>query len=512
MKIRLLWFLVYLFDMSCTRGWVSQTISSLKRAKRAETSRLLYRNINGKSSPSTPDVSIQSSGKPQRRGAHDPNNVNRLFTEKRKEASVEQKKYGKYMNAMVLAVKQNDFAAGKQVYDEHLRNIKLQTQNNRVPFIINTYLSLFHKKEHLPSLIELINDLRSKNLELSEIAYLALVRCHCAAGEIQIAWRYALEMVEKGYESRVRAFQPFFDAHERNLAVEKQLELISYMREHNVPIRGEQLQTVLRSYAVLRHREPQRVDTIYPRIQHLLHSLCNLVQGLPGDQLTILASLINQCSEETTKELGLLVADKEELEGAMISDADLGNDGSILAYNISFRPVTRSNLWAHESIPIPRSADPYLPDTMRDCDRLEFLPERFILKTARKGALQAKAAATDCRSANQWRMEDQLDARQVWIPASSSICPHCEGTVNNIPLKSAEKEELRQALYNVASRMHPRGMEYLQEFERFLQREKEFEYIIDGANVAYNNQNYAMERFSYGQVCSFPSSCIAFAR
>jgi pentatricopeptide repeat protein len=413
-----------------------------------------------------------------------------------KEATVSDSNKGRmFMRAMILAVNQNNFDEAKKLFDEF--RLSPIISHDRLPSFYSLYFKIFRSKEHLSHLKELVNDLRSRNSSLSESAYLALIHCHCDAGEPEIAWQYAKEMEQAGFENRVRIFQPFLMAYEQRLNVQQQLNVMEIVRKEKLTVRTEQLETILRTYAKLRIHDPHGASAVYPAIKGLLHSLRDFLQGISGNQLEVLASIINKCSPEQTNEMGLLVEQTEEMERAIVSKKNLTVDGSVLAYNISFLPQESVSMWSRESIPIPRMADPYLPEFMRECDRLEFLPERFVVKAARQKCLTESQSAEDHA---KWEWESQLDARQVSIPTESSRCPHCLGKVNNLPLRDSEKQAIRTILYKAAVKMHPKGDQYLQEFEKFLENEKEFEYIIDGANVGYNNQNYFMGRFSYGQI------------
>eukprot|EP01033_Poteriospumella_lacustris_P009282 gene9282-6646_t len=450
---------------------------------------------------------------------------------------------------MIRAVKANDFPTATTVFE---KAFKSGLHSNRLmTTMMNIYLSAFDSKTHLPELAKVMDILH------------------------KVAMKYVTDMLQRTWEPRLRWFQPLFEAYENALDIEKQLELVTLVKRCGLTLRSEQFQHILRAYAKLRHHDREKAIALYPSMVALLRESAEFIQGIPGEQLTIINNVVNRCSSEMTAELGLLVSSKDDLTGSIISDRDFTKDGSLVAYNISFKNVDKKSLWANESIPLPRHMDPYIPEALRDCERIEFFPERFVVKAMRKQILTAikesasSSAAASSASAHQsntladattssssssssssteavsavatmsdpspslspsedplattttnqeisnpdivyersqvinpfrWEWESTLDARLVSIPPSTAICPHCEGTVDNIPLQSAEKQELREALYNLAGKASPQGRSHLQAFETFLQSQKEFEYIIDGANVAYDNQNYGGGRFSYGQI------------
>lgn len=473
-----------------------------------------------------------------------------------KETNGESDAYAPFFPSMIFAVKKGDYELAKTTCENFHRKTLTRSAKSFPP-IYNLYFSLFQTKEQLPHLLSLVDDFRKLNIPLSEITYLSLIRCYCDAGDIDTAWKYVEEMKTTGLENRPRVLSPFFDAYEKTLQFEEQMKTVDYMKQLKLPLRPDHLEAILRTFARLRHHNPHKAAELYPKFNQFLHSVADLFQGIRGDQLSILASIVNNCSAQDIARMGLLISSKEELTGAVISDTNLTTDGSILAYNISFQSESgNSPVWSHEKLPIPRSADPYLPETMRQYERLEFLPEKFIVKSAREKALlssmvmsstavqvvntdvedrkgdslkddsHSSASVMDTHHdtplgatpvvattrenkenpldvvtrTRQWIWEKNLDARLVSIPASSSRCPHCDGQVNNIPLRDDEKRELRQALYSIVERDNSKSVALLKDFETFLSEQNEFEYIVDGANVAYNNQNYEMGRFSYGQI------------
>lgn len=483
---------------------------------------------------------------------------------------------------MIRAVKANDFPTATTVFEKSFQSglaLRNGIQFHRsMTTMMNIYLSIFESKTQLPELTKVMEYLQSKAIPVPEVALLAFVRCHCDAGQTEIAMNYLNAMLQRSWEPRFRWFQPLFEAYENTLEIEKQLELVEVVKRCGLTLRSEQFQHVLRAYAKLRYHDREKAIVLYPSIVALLRESAKFIQGIPGEQLTIINNVVNQCSSEMTAELGLLVSSKDDLTGSIISERDFTKDGSLVAYNISFKDIGKMALWANESIPLPRHMDPYIPEALRGCERIEFFPERFVVKAMRKQILTAikesaststapqsnttidtpsfsssssatssmeasavsaisdsslamsssenstptptiTTATTAATTSNQelsnpdvvykrsqvinpfrWEWESTLDARLVSIPPSTAICPHCEGSVDNIPLQPAEKQELREALYKLAQKSSSNGRSHLQAFESFLQSQKEFEYIIDGANVAYDNQNFEGGRFSYGQI------------
>lgn len=359
---------------------------------------------------------------------------------------------------MIEAVRNEDFAAALKIYNKRDTTVSWET----VPRLMLIFLSAFHKADHLPVLLEIVNEIRAHNLKLPEVAYIALIRCYCAANETKTAWRYFEELQHLGLPMKVlRLYQPFLEAYERKLDVGQQLIIIDSVFRHRLGPRPEHIATILRTFVTLRRKDPEKASKFSERVRDMLVATKDKVSGLNGDELTLLAAAADNLSVSEIEAMGLLVHSTDGIEKAIISADNLTIDGSVVAYNISYQPQ-RSPVMQSESLPFPRSVESHTPPALRDYDRLQFLPERFVVQTMRKRMLSINSDNDSYRNSSnnddgeilpsvqtenleagtsqasepklnlspelraRIQSEMQLTARQVFLPADSNICPHCQ--------------------------------------------------------------------------------------
>ena len=91
-------------------------------------------------------------------------------------------------------------------------------------------------------------------------------------------------------------------------------------------------------------------------------------------------------------------------------------------------------------------------------------------------------------------------AEIVGISNKSSRCPNCGDYLKPMLLTAEERHRVRVALMKIASTNSLNQCKNLQAFSDWLQEQEEFVYIVDGANVAYNKQNFDNGKFSYRQI------------
>lgn len=102
---------------------------------------------------------------------------------------------------------------------------------------------------------------------------------------------------------------------------------------------------------------------------------------------------------------------------------------------------------------------------------------------------------------------DILNARIFDVSSTRCACPNCGDTLLLPLLSHEERLSVKSALMDlITERKSPKKLAYIQNFEKWLEENGPYKYIVDGANVGYNRQNCANGRFSYEQViilCAF---------
>ena len=91
-------------------------------------------------------------------------------------------------------------------------------------------------------------------------------------------------------------------------------------------------------------------------------------------------------------------------------------------------------------------------------------------------------------------------AEFVEISNESCRCPNCGEELKAMFLTEEERRRVRTALIKIASTNSINQSKNLQDFADWLANQEEFVYIVDGANVAYNRQDFDNGKFSYRQI------------
>jgi len=106
-------------------------------------------------------------------------------------------------------------------------------------------------------------------------------------------------------------------------------------------------------------------------------------------------------------------------------------------------------------------------------------------------------------------------ASMVEISNTTQLCPNCGGKLKSFLLNDEERERVKMTMRNMVALATGGGgseadkernvqVKKLLQFEAWVEQQQElhgeFDFIIDGANVAYHKQNYIDGRFNYHQV------------
>jgi len=91
---------------------------------------------------------------------------------------------------------------------------------------------------------------------------------------------------------------------------------------------------------------------------------------------------------------------------------------------------------------------------------------------------------------------------EVDMDASSGFCPNCHTRLAQLRLTRAQRELVRQRLLDRAEAVDPSGalLRALVEFDQWLSAHASYDCVIDGPNVAYDDQNFVGGSFNYYQL------------
>jgi len=417
---------------------------------------------------------------------------------------------------LIAHVRARDYDKCMRAYDD----MKLEgTPNREKSFLV--LLSLCHKAEHLIKAHEIIEDMLSFNISRSETSYIALIRCYANAGQTEKALSLIDELIRDGIELKPRIFQPVLDEYSNNGDVYQLLEQLKRMNRLNVTLRDEPITALLLSLGCKNSNDDVnnkikaaiRDPSVIEAINELLFDAANKLLGLSTLNMQKIVMKLNNLTSSEVIDQGILVESIEDIRSQIIHSHK--DDGSVIALNASFE---RSISILDTNLPSSQTNNPSIP-VGQDYSNVQLLPEKYVISSERKKLFDklpqqrinncssdADGDGSDSDSSdgdidceNMTSMTKQI-ARMVDISNKSCRCPNCNGELRPLLISEEEKRRVRIALHKIVSSRSNDHRKALIEFEEWLKERPEYEYIVDAANVAYNNQNFETGKFSYQQI------------
>jgi pentatricopeptide repeat protein len=386
---------------------------------------------------------------------------------------------------LIECVRSRDHSLALRIYAEATSTDSLTAST------LYSLLSTCTKAEHLDSAVLFFNDLIKFGASPLEQAYLALIRCYTDANRFQEVVSIVKSMHELNIEVRHRTFQPILEAHLRNNDIESILTLLFKMISLGVHPRSEQI-------AVLLYCCSKTDATAYKSAIDAV--ILESSKDLIGLEFVAMKDL-KRVSEggltiEQVEEQGILVDSFECVPGKVLEKTD----SFVIAQNASFdvfssvesledmrvgnRAATTTSLPSNATVLEPAAAPVVSREGEVDVDfnrgQMElFVEDRYVVRP---------------------EAFEPLRVNVVDIASSSCRCPNCGARIQSIPLSEETKHSARVGLMRVASAASVGHCRSLQAFGSWLEDRPQYRYIIDGANVAYNKQNFGSGRFSYRQI------------
>lgn len=412
---------------------------------------------------------------------------------------------------LIAYVRARDYDKCMQAYDE----MKLEdTPNREKSFLV--LLSLCHKAEHLSKAHEIVEDMLRFNISHSETSYIALVRCYANAGQTDKALSLIDELILDGIELKPRIFQPVLDEYSNNGDVYKLLEQLKRMNRLNVTLRDDPITALLLSLGCKNSddavnnkiKAALRDPSVIEAINELLFDAANKLLGLSTLSMQKIVMKLNNLTSSEVIDQGILVESLDDIRSQVIHSQK--DDGSVIALNASFE---RSISILDGTLPSSQTYNPSIP-VGQDYANVQLLPEKYVISSERKKLLDKlsqqrinNSSGSDAsdgdgdviNSEYMTSMTKQI-ARMVDISNKSCRCPNCNGELRPLLISEEEKRRVRIALHKIVSSRSNDQRQALIEFEEWLKERPEYEYIVDAANVAYNNQNFESGKFSYQQI------------
>ena len=437
-------------------------------------------------------------------------------------------------------------------------NLYANTKDLNLNFNNNVYvilLSVCQRADHLPHVIQLFNDMSLANIPPTEQSYLAMIRCYSDGGDVDKAIALVKHMISVGIEPKLRTYQPILEClcykqKDPNSAI----ELIRHMYVHKIIPRSEQLTLLLETSG--RNKTYLNDKYFKSSIDELIYNCSVDIFGISLNESLRIISAINDNSKDQVVENGILIESVETINAAtrdknipIIYEADKSNHfiWTLNSYAEEFSSSDKheKDSQQHSDSPVKYTSEKYrlidfngveeiinetnskisnlsttyqaesLSSTSRITDfvKLFFSNDKDLEEAVSdQGSLFNLSNATRFLSRQGLRVINSLSnarsaikypnkkAELVEISNKSCRCPNCGDYLKSMFLTSDERHKVRVAMMKIASIKSINHCKNLQNFSNWLSERDEFVYIVDGANVAYNKQNFDNGKFSYKQI------------
>eukprot|EP01038_Epipyxis_sp_PR26KG_P004312 gene4312-6110_t len=420
------------------------------------------------SSPHIPDESTSSSSISEK------SLQSQNFRRSRKQKHSVQALYNQ--SSLLQCIKERDFEGAMLLYEQMIKQETRLRAN-----LFNNFIGLCEKYNHLPKVLDIIKDMEKFNLKPNEQVYTALIRCYSDGGNIEKAYQILQTMLNNSIELKLRTISPVFDVLCEQNNGYGALFMLDFMMKNNITPQGKQLTTLV-----------QMIDRIKPRLStafqkkfdRILEKLSDRLLGLTNDELKEIAGSIEKLSMSQVEEKGILVQSMIDIPGIIVTDSNSSegqyndnnnssNESSFIAMTATVESLYQQQLAREEfqcqTIAVVDNADVYSSN---------FTTEKFIVLDKLDDTLK-----------NEFKSNS---ARLIGMSSKSCFCPNCDGKLIKFSLTDEERQKVKSALLTAAysiSDYHGKSLE-----------KEDFDYIVDGANVAYYHQNFVGGRFSYRQI------------
>ena len=412
-------------------------------------------------------------------------------------------------SALVECVRTRDYSLAVEIY-------KTAKESNLLSgAILYSLLSVCYKKDHLDSAITFFREIISFGLSPSEQGYLALIRCYADAEMYEESVSLIKSMQELGIELRHRTFQPLLDAYLRANDVESMLNVLLKMMGLGVHPRSEQLTTLIKACVKL------DMTPFTPAVNSIIQECSRDVIGLEYEHIldALRAYKAQRGEGDKEEEVAILVEAEESIPGKIIAQEANGlyyivqNTSFDISASLESFEDTRvfeaggfssnnGSLAADVSqlVTAPKNTTPQYGVSSGEHERnrtetIDF--NRADIPLFVEDRYRVRLSANSTNSSADYH---PTAACLVDISSPSSRCPNCGATLRGLALSEDTKAAARVALMRIAAAASVNHCKSLETFGIWLEEQPEFKYIIDGANVAYNRQNFGQGRFSYRQI------------
>ena len=434
-----------------------------------------------------------------------------------------------YTTELLKAVRNKDFDRAMELFDSIIDE-GVKPKSN----IYTALLSVCYKKEHLQKAMEIHELMQSLGMKPGEATYISMIRCYADAGRVEEAQEILNNMIVESMEPKLRTFHPILQALCKAGDLQKIDALLQHMKSFSISLRAEQLMLMFEMV------EANHTFLHDPKFESLATSvLVNISHdmiGMQTAQLQRVVSIMKKISRSQVADEGVLVESLDDICGPIIQDAEFYENATVTAVNTSYSlvdttfPTQVAYDWSY--LPIDMGTD-------TSGQSINFVPEKYTVLSAGDAVatevteaietIEHRTTPTvsgsyadsdinnsiDSSSRRDSERSDRSDrsdrkstdsksifqqARMVDISARTCLCPNCREELRPLMITADEQVKMRNAIINVATTVSAAQGDNLADFDTWLSDRPEYDFIVDGANVAYFNQNFDCGKFTFRQI------------
>lgn len=374
-----------------------------------------------------------------------------------------------------LEFTKNKLYSNATKFYETLKGTKYLTRTG----VYAAILSVCTQKEHLTFATAVFNEMIEMKIAPCEATYVPLIRCYSADNQINTALELIDQMKLLGLEPKLRTYIPVF---EHMCLINKDpkrgLELLSYMLDEKIAFTSVQLVVLINSAISSNLLENLEFKT---DLNNLIHRISLELLGVTNGQMQVVSSILSAKTLNEIKEQGILVATNDDAE-----DIYTSSNENLITENTDGNDSNDTEMHNME-VSVVNDDSEITQDL------------KVIVKSTNSHNHNLVGIIKDPNHGGQILQRGRI----VDISNSTCTCPLCDGKLKLINLTPDEKERVRIALFKIAGSYSSTQAKNLMNFSEWLNQAnliKPYTYIIDGANVAYNKQNFVDGGFSFRQI------------
>eukprot|EP01041_Mallomonas_annulata_P002215 gene2215-4303_t len=414
----------------------------------------------------------------------------------------------KIFHALMLKVRAKDFTESYELYNQ-IKQFPFQNEKR----VNEAMLSVCFKKDHLEFAQEMFNGMVKRKVAPTESAYLALIRCYSDNFQIEEAFAIIKQMNIIGIEIKLRTYHPILEALCQSNRTFEALELLHHMKDISIYPRTEQIALIL---AAAKRSQSFENKEFVTRLNEILFACSTEVVGVSYMELLKLGQIMKDDSN-TTFDSTVLINTMQTITGTILSE-ETPTSSTSLPTNVKSRRILAMNAYLQET---PLATSNEISSKKRLFQHssgyevpIKWQPELYELLITPSSSTSLLPLPLSVSSSNEQHPSPHLNgnhhrsscstpaatARVVDIANEDCSCPNCGAKLNLFLPTEEQRQQTRVSLMKTVSLSSLPNARNLQTFSDWIDKQEEIDYIIDGANVAYNRQNFAEGKFSYKQI------------